>query len=86
MLDMPNNHNLFPLPSWAPALWRVPITLQLLNEAYEIGRGRRGSGPTPNTVLLSSLKPTGSQLRLILPAGETVGGRASSTSVRVRSS
>ena len=29
-----NNHNLFLLPYWAPALWRVPIPLQLLNEAY----------------------------------------------------
>lgn len=40
MVDMPNNHNLFPLPYWAPALWRVPRRLQLLNEAY--ARGGRG--------------------------------------------
>jgi hypothetical protein len=32
-----NNHNLFPLPYWAPALWRVPKTLQCVNEAYERG-------------------------------------------------
>ena len=32
-----NNHNLFPLPYWAPALWRVPIPLQLVNEAYARG-------------------------------------------------
>ena len=36
-----NNHNLFPLPYWAPALWRVPIPLQLLNEAYAFGQRRR---------------------------------------------
>jgi hypothetical protein len=37
MVDMRNNHNLFSLPYWAPALWRVPIPLQLLNEAYAQG-------------------------------------------------
>jgi len=26
--------NLFPLPYWAPALKRVPVPLQVLNEAY----------------------------------------------------
>jgi hypothetical protein len=26
--------NLFPLPYWAPALKRVPIPLQVLNEAF----------------------------------------------------
>jgi len=39
MVDMPNNHNLFPLPYWAPALWRVPMPLQLLNKAFARGRG-----------------------------------------------
>jgi hypothetical protein len=34
-----NNHNLFPLPYWAPALWRVPMPLQVVNEAYARGRG-----------------------------------------------
>ena len=29
--------NLFPLPYWAPALKRVPIPLQLLDEAYAHG-------------------------------------------------
>jgi hypothetical protein len=29
--------NLFPLPYWAPALKRVPIPLQLLEEAYAGG-------------------------------------------------
>ena len=29
--------NLFPLPYWAPALQRVPIPLQLLDEAYAHG-------------------------------------------------
>jgi hypothetical protein len=32
-----NNHNLFPLPYWAPALWRVPMPLQLVTEAYRWG-------------------------------------------------
>ena len=32
-----NNHNLFPLPYWAPALWRVPLPLQNVNEAYARG-------------------------------------------------
>jgi hypothetical protein len=39
MVGMTNNHNLFPLPYWAPALWRVPIPLRLLNEAYARDRG-----------------------------------------------
>ena len=29
--------NLFPLPYWAPALKRVPIPLQALNEAFVHG-------------------------------------------------
>ena len=29
--------NLFPLPCWAPALKRVPIPLQALNEAFVHG-------------------------------------------------
>jgi hypothetical protein len=29
-----NSHNLFPLPYWAPALWRVPMPLQNINDAY----------------------------------------------------
>jgi hypothetical protein len=29
--------NLFPLPYWAPALKRVPIPLQALDEAFEQG-------------------------------------------------
>jgi hypothetical protein len=41
MVTMTNNHNLFPLPYWAPALRRVPIPLQLLDEAYL--RGERSS-------------------------------------------
>jgi hypothetical protein len=39
MVTMTNNHNLFPLPCWAPALRRVPMPLQLLDEAY--ARGER---------------------------------------------
>jgi hypothetical protein len=35
-------NNLFPLPYWAPALRRVPIPLQVLNEAYL--RGKRAGG------------------------------------------
>ena len=31
--------NLFPLPYWAPALKRVPIPLQALDEAFEQGNG-----------------------------------------------
>ncbi len=31
--------NLFPLPYWAPALKRVPIPLQALDEAFERGNG-----------------------------------------------
>jgi hypothetical protein len=46
---MTNNHNLFPLPTWAPALRRVPIPLQLLDEAY--ARGDRAC----NGVLLEIL-------------------------------
>jgi hypothetical protein len=34
---MTNNHNLFPLPTWAPALRRVPMPLQLLEEVYARG-------------------------------------------------
>jgi hypothetical protein len=34
---MTNNHNLFPLPYWAPALRRVPMPLKLLDEAYARG-------------------------------------------------
>ena len=37
MVAMTNNHNLFPLSYWAPALRRVPMPLQLLNEAYATG-------------------------------------------------
>jgi len=37
MVEMTNHHNLFPLPCWAPALRRVPMPLQLLNEAYQRG-------------------------------------------------
>jgi len=33
--------NLFPLPYWAPALRRVPIPLQVLNEAYLRGKRAR---------------------------------------------
>jgi len=43
---MTNNHNLFPLPTWAPALRRVPTSLQLLDEVY--ARGDRAC----NSVLL----------------------------------
>ena len=31
--------NLFPLPYWAPALKRVPLPLQALEEAFEQGNG-----------------------------------------------
>jgi hypothetical protein len=31
--------NLFPLPYWAPALQRVPIPLQALDEAFACGTG-----------------------------------------------
>jgi len=37
---MTNNHNLFPLPYWAPALRRVPVPLKLLDEAYQRGTTR----------------------------------------------
>ena len=43
-----NNHNLFPLPYWAPALWRVPIPLQLLNEAYAAGARAHSRRPRHN--------------------------------------
>lgn len=45
---MTNNHNLFPLPTWAPALRRVPTPLQLLDEAYQ--RGERAC----NSVLIET--------------------------------
>ena len=35
-----NNHNLFPLPYWAPALWRVPMSLQSVTEDYRWGYRR----------------------------------------------
>jgi hypothetical protein len=40
-----NNHHLFPLPCWAPALWRVPNLPQNVNEAYahEAEVSQRGS-------------------------------------------
>ena len=38
---VPMTNNLFPLPYWAPALQRVPIPLQVLNEAY-LCRNRPG--------------------------------------------
>jgi hypothetical protein len=41
MVAMTNNHNLFRLPYWAPALRRVPTPLQVLNEAYLRGRRTR---------------------------------------------
>ena len=31
--------NLFPLPCWAPALKRVPVALQALNQAFVHGIG-----------------------------------------------
>jgi hypothetical protein len=34
-------NNLFLLPYWAPALRRVPIPLQALNQAYAGGEGAR---------------------------------------------
>jgi hypothetical protein len=40
---MTNNHNLFPLPCWAPALRRVPTPLKLLDEAYARGDRVRNS-------------------------------------------
>jgi hypothetical protein len=48
MVAMTNNHNLFPLPCWAPALRRVPMPLQLLNEAYQRGAKFSDSEPRPN--------------------------------------
>jgi hypothetical protein len=35
--------NLFPLPTWAPALQRVPTPLAELNEAFERGERARKS-------------------------------------------
>jgi len=48
--------NLFPLPYWAPALQRVPIPLQVLNEAYLRGERARdcAEGLRPLTILPSS--------------------------------
>ena len=48
---MTNNHNLFPLPTWAPALRRVPMPLQLLDEIY--ARGDRAC----NSALLEAFPP-----------------------------
>lgn len=36
--------NLFPLPYWAPALKRVPIPLQVLDEAFTQGNHARKRG------------------------------------------
>ena len=54
--------NLFPLPYWAPALRRVPIPLQLLDEAYAHGG-----------TVLSRTRPLGADLdsRHLCP---TLGG------------
>jgi hypothetical protein len=38
-----NNHKPLPLPYWAPALWRVPMPLQFVNEAYARPRGWVGT-------------------------------------------
>jgi len=46
MVDMTNNHNLFPLPTWAPALRRVPMPLETLNRAYTGGDGARRRAPS----------------------------------------
>lgn len=56
MVGMPNSHNLFPLPYWVPALWRVPIPLRLLNEAYAGGDPRAGAlkGSTTQGVMSMS--------------------------------
>jgi len=43
--------NLFPLPLWAPALKRVPIPLQVLDEAFEQGSRARGRSVFANRVL-----------------------------------
>ena len=43
---MTNNHNLFPLPFWAPALQRVPIPRQALNESYSHGELRYRRKPS----------------------------------------
>jgi hypothetical protein len=52
---MTNNHNLFPLPTWAPALRRVPMPLQLLDQVY--ARGDRAC----NSVLLEKFAPEPAQ-------------------------
>ena len=54
--------NLFPLPYWAPALKRVPIPLQLLDEAYVHGG-----------TILPRMRPLGADLgrRYLRP---TLGG------------
>ncbi len=41
-------NNLFPLPYWAPALQRVPMPLQVLNEAYLRGERSCQSAPLHN--------------------------------------
>jgi hypothetical protein len=48
---MTNNHNLFPLPTWAPALRRVPMPLQLLDDVY--ARGERAC----NSALIEAFAP-----------------------------
>ena len=34
-------NQLFPLPSWAPALWRVPTSLEVHNEVFTSGNPLR---------------------------------------------
>jgi hypothetical protein len=68
MVTMANNHNLFLLPYWAPALRRVPMPLLLLNEAYLHG------GCCPDSALLESspeqpVENMASAMRSPLPAG-----------------
>jgi hypothetical protein len=51
-----NNHNLFPLPYWAPALWRVPMSLQQVTDVYRWGCRRESDKdrwPSMSAVSLS---------------------------------
>ncbi len=50
-------NNLFPLPYWAPALQRVPMPLQLLNEAYIHGERACKSAPLPDCDATNSSSP-----------------------------
>ena len=62
---MGNSQNLFPLPYWEPAFWRVPMPRPTITEPYQLGyplncgtacrRGRHGGRIRTVQVLASAV-------------------------------